>query len=70
MNAFEILAKYKEEFLIGISVTLQIALIVWLIGLVAGGVLGVVGWGVKNVEIICYLFVPFLYLCGKIFDYD
>ena len=43
MNALEILLKYREEFLIGISVTLQIALIVWLIGLVAGGVLGIFG---------------------------
>jgi len=43
MNAFEILSKYREEFLIGIGVTLQIALIVWLIGLVAGGILGVFG---------------------------
>jgi len=43
MNAFEILSKYKEEFLIGIEVTLKIALIVWLIGLTAGGILGILG---------------------------
>lgn len=43
MNAFEILSKYKAEFLIGISVTLLIALIVWLTGLVAGGILGILG---------------------------
>ena len=43
MNAFEILSKYREEFLIGIGVTLQIALVVWLIGLIVGGILGVFG---------------------------
>ena len=49
MNAFEILSKYREEFLIGIGVTLKIALIVWVIGLVAGGILGVLGAKYKNV---------------------
>jgi len=43
MNAFEILSKYREEFLIGIGVTLKIALIVWIIGLVVGGILGIFG---------------------------
>lgn len=43
MKAFDILAKYREEFLIGIGVTLKIAMIVWVLGLIAGGILGVLG---------------------------
>ncbi|GHU78443.1 ectoine/hydroxyectoine ABC transporter permease subunit EhuD [Bacteroidia bacterium] len=43
MNVFEILSKYKEEFLIGAGVTIQIAVIVWLIGLIVGGLLGILG---------------------------
>jgi ABC-type amino acid transport system permease subunit len=43
MNLFEILSKYHEEFLIGIGVTLKIAILVWIIGIVAGGILGTLG---------------------------
>jgi len=43
MNLFEIIGKYHEEFLIGISVTLKIALLVWVIGIFVGGALGILG---------------------------
>ncbi|MFW9872460.1 MAG: ABC transporter permease subunit [Candidatus Thorarchaeota archaeon] len=43
MNVFEILSKYHEEFLIGIGVTLKIASLVWIIGIVAGSTLGILG---------------------------
>ncbi|MDR0231395.1 MAG: ABC transporter permease subunit [Dysgonamonadaceae bacterium] len=43
MNVFEILSKYKDEFLIGAGVTIKIAILVWIIGLIVGGLLGILG---------------------------
>lgn len=43
MNVFEILVKYRDEFLIGIGVTLKIAIWVWLIGIAVGSLLGILG---------------------------
>ncbi len=43
MNIFDILFKYHKEFLIGITVTLKIAFLIWVIGIAAGGLLGVLG---------------------------
>ncbi|MCF8387968.1 MAG: ABC transporter permease subunit [Bacteroidales bacterium] len=43
MNVFEILSKYHGEFLIGIGVTLKIAIFVWIIGIIAGSILGILG---------------------------
>ena len=43
MTIFDILSKYKDEFLIGISVTLEMAAWIWVIGITLGGILGVLG---------------------------
>jgi len=43
MDTFEILSTYREEFLIGLGVTLRLCGIVWLTGIVFGTVLGVAG---------------------------
>ncbi len=43
MEIFKILSEYKEDFLIGLSVTLQMTLIIWIVGIVLGSILGVTG---------------------------
>ena len=43
VKIFEILIEYKEDFLIGLSVTLQMTIVVWVIGLFIGSLLGVAG---------------------------
>lgn len=49
MNVFDILFKYRDEFLIGIGVTLKIATLVWIIGIFFGGLLGILGAKNKNI---------------------
>lgn len=43
MNVFDILTNYHPAFLKGLSVTLQLCLIIWLSGIVIGGGLGLLG---------------------------
>ncbi|MCK9437502.1 MAG: ABC transporter permease subunit [Synergistaceae bacterium] len=40
-NFFEILVTYKEGFLLGLKVTLELCLLVWSIGIILGSLLGV-----------------------------
>ncbi|WP_046756579.1 ABC transporter permease subunit [Kordia jejudonensis] len=40
-EVFKILIEYKEDFLIGISVTLQMTILIWVIGILMGTILGV-----------------------------
>ncbi len=51
MNVFEILATYYPAFLKGLAVTMQLALIIWIGGLVLGGALGVAGAKFKPVGV-------------------
>jgi polar amino acid transport system permease protein len=44
MSTIDILYKYREEFSLGILVTLKMCLLIWPIGLLAGSVLAVGGW--------------------------
>ncbi len=41
MTILNLIDKYKEDFLIGLSVTLEMSVIVWVLGLVIGTLLGV-----------------------------
>ncbi len=43
MNAFEILYKYKGDFIVGLTVTLKLCLLVWGIGLFFGFLIGYTG---------------------------
>lgn len=43
MSVFEILYKYRLEFLLGIWMTLKMCLIIWPIGIAAGSLLGIAG---------------------------
>lgn len=43
MNTFDILVKYREDFLVGLTVTLKLCLFVWGLGLSAGFALGYIG---------------------------
>jgi ABC-type amino acid transport system permease subunit len=43
MDVFDILAKYRQEFLLGLGVTLKLCLIVWSLGIVLGTLLGAAG---------------------------
>jgi polar amino acid transport system permease protein len=43
MNVFEILIKYRDGFLQGLSVTVKLCLIIWVAGLVLGALLGIAG---------------------------
>ena len=43
MSAFQILITYKADFLYGLRVTLQLCLLIWPIGILAGVFLGVAG---------------------------
>lgn len=47
MGVFDILSKYREEFLLGLGVTLKLCMIVWLVGVAAGTLLGVAGARLK-----------------------
>jgi len=49
VNVFDILFKYRDEFLIGIGVTLKIATLVWVIGIFFGGLLGIFGAKYKKI---------------------
>jgi ABC-type amino acid transport system permease subunit len=42
-KVFEILIEYREDFLIGLSVTLQMTFVIWFVGLILGSLLGVTG---------------------------
>ena len=48
MSVFEIIGDYKEGFLKGIWVTIQLCLIIWSCGLLIGGLLGVFGARYKH----------------------
>lgn len=43
MSVFQILIKYREGLLIGLSITLKLCLIIWSSGLIVGTILGVSG---------------------------
>jgi His/Glu/Gln/Arg/opine family amino acid ABC transporter permease subunit len=43
MTVFDIVAKYQDAFLTGLSITLKLCIIVWLIGILAGTMLGAAG---------------------------
>ena len=47
MSVFEIISEYKEGFLKGILVTVQLCLIIWGSGLLLGGALGILGTRLK-----------------------
>lgn len=48
MNAFQILYQYREEFLVGLTVTLKLCLLVWGIGLFFGFLIGYTGSKLKT----------------------
>jgi polar amino acid transport system permease protein len=48
MNTFQILYKYRGDFLVGLTVTLKLCLLVWGIGLLFGILLGFAGSKFKN----------------------
>lgn len=43
MNVFQIIQQYKDEFIIGLKVTLKLCLLVWSIGLFFGFIIGYAG---------------------------
>jgi His/Glu/Gln/Arg/opine family amino acid ABC transporter permease subunit len=43
MSIFEILMKYKEAFAQGLTVTFQLCLVIWAVGLILGAMLGILG---------------------------
>jgi polar amino acid transport system permease protein len=43
VSVFDILARYKGEFLYGLSVTLKLCLLIWPIGIIVGTALGIAG---------------------------
>ncbi len=43
MTVFDILAKYQDAFLTGLSITLKLCVIVWLVGILVGTLLGAAG---------------------------
>ena len=43
MNSFQILYQYREDFIVGLTVTLKLCLLVWTIGLIFGFLLGFAG---------------------------
>ncbi|MCB1596028.1 MAG: ABC transporter permease subunit [Xanthomonadales bacterium] len=43
MNTIEIIIKYREDFLIGLSVTIQMTIIIWIVGVTIGSILGILG---------------------------
>jgi polar amino acid transport system permease protein len=43
LNVFEILARYKEQFLFGLTMTLKLCALIWPIGILMGTALGVAG---------------------------
>lgn len=48
MNAFQILYEYREDFLVGLTVTMKLCLLVWGIGLFFGFLLGYAGSKFKH----------------------
>jgi His/Glu/Gln/Arg/opine family amino acid ABC transporter permease subunit len=49
MSALEIIVSHRQEFLRGLQVTLQLCLIIWSVGIMAGMILGVAGARWKTV---------------------
>lgn len=50
MNILEILEKYKSAFLLGISVTLKLCLVIWGLGIFIGLILGVFAYRIKSIN--------------------
>ncbi len=49
MNSFEILYNYREDFLVGLTVTLKLCVLVWGFGLIFGFIIGYAGSKFKSV---------------------
>lgn len=60
MNSFQILYQYRGDFLVGLSVTLKLCLLVWGIGLILGFLIGYIGSKFKRIIGLPSQFISFI----------